>query len=195
MKRYGGHVKFIILLFAILLSFSSCNTPQKFAFPTITYGEFPFRIEYKIEGSDEIFVIEDTLICSFAGIELRPWYERLNLGKGKNLYEESLMSGQEECSFILADTEEFTVKYELGDGGYYMNDFFAIPCNRTVFVVYEGQTTTDIDPIRTDEWIEELKKYGVHIIEYTCAEPVNDNPVEYRYSSKYVSPETEWYKR
>ena len=31
--------------------------------PEITYGEFPFRLEYEIEG--ERFVIEDTLIAEF----------------------------------------------------------------------------------------------------------------------------------
>ena len=34
--------------------------------PEIRYGEFPFRLEYEING--ERFVIEDTVICEFDGI-------------------------------------------------------------------------------------------------------------------------------
>ena len=36
--------------------------------PTITYGEFPFRLEYEKNGNIE--VIEDTIICEFDGFNV-----------------------------------------------------------------------------------------------------------------------------
>jgi hypothetical protein len=34
--------------------------------PEIRYGEFPFRLEYEING--ERFIMEDTVVCEFDGI-------------------------------------------------------------------------------------------------------------------------------
>ena len=51
--------------------------------PEITRGEFPFRLEYEIDGKR--VVIEDTLICEFDGFGMnegagkyRKWKGRLN---------------------------------------------------------------------------------------------------------------------
>ena len=182
MRHYVRYVKPIILLFAILISFSSCNIPMSFGFPTITYGEFPFRVEYKLEGSDEIFVIEDTLICEFRGIKVRPRGERFSLGNGINLYEESLMSGQEE--FTIVDNDNFTVKYEMGTGGYYLKDYYSdgdFIANH--FIVYKNQSIIDDISPGENGWTEKLKNYGVYIVKYECANPV-DNNYEYRYPNK-----------
>ncbi len=53
--------------------------------PEITYGEFPFRLEYEINGERK--VIQDTLICKFDGFgsdegrgKYRKWKTRLASG-------------------------------------------------------------------------------------------------------------------
>jgi len=56
----------------IVLSFQWRAPPE----PEITYGEFPFRLEYEIDG--ERFVIEDVVIVEFMGSfrgnpTTRPW--------------------------------------------------------------------------------------------------------------------------
>lgn len=61
-------VVFAILLAILLLMITGCvamNDEEKYNIPKITYGEFPFAVEYEMDG--EKFVIEDTVICEFNG--------------------------------------------------------------------------------------------------------------------------------
>jgi len=53
-----------ILLFAgpYIANVLSPDPPK----PVVRYGEFPFRLEYEVDG--ERFVVEDTIICEFDGI-------------------------------------------------------------------------------------------------------------------------------
>ncbi|USB32453.1 hypothetical protein [Paenibacillus sp. YPG26] len=58
--------------------------------PSITYGEFPFQLEYELDGKR--MIIEDILICEFDGFgtdegrgKYRKWKQRLASGsKGEN---------------------------------------------------------------------------------------------------------------
>ena len=36
--------------------------------PEITYGEFPFRLEYRI--ADEVYVVEDVIVCEYDGVRV-----------------------------------------------------------------------------------------------------------------------------
>ena len=45
-----------------IYSFFQPTPPQ----PTIRYGEFPFRLEYEING--RVVVVEDTIMCKYKGI-------------------------------------------------------------------------------------------------------------------------------
>ena len=63
--------------------FSFGTNPPK---PEITYGEFPFRLTYELNG--EIKIIEDTVICEFDGFyslgsagKYRKWNLHLSNGK------------------------------------------------------------------------------------------------------------------
>ena len=55
--------------------------------PTVQYNEFPFRLTYELEG--EVFVVEDSVICEYAGQEFnegtgkmqRKWKARLKSEK------------------------------------------------------------------------------------------------------------------
>jgi len=81
----AGMVVLIPVLFAALIatvmslpSIFSTNPPM----PEITYGEFPFRIVYEIDGAE--MVVEDVLIAEFAGtryagsrVRARQWSGRL----------------------------------------------------------------------------------------------------------------------
>jgi len=59
---------------------------QDFLFPVIRYGEFPFHIEYKLNG--EIFSIKDTVIAEFRGhtrstkgLPIRSWRGTMQSGE------------------------------------------------------------------------------------------------------------------
>jgi hypothetical protein len=60
--------------------------------PKITYGEFPFRLTYAIDGETKI--IEDTLICEFNGFETNE-----EAGKYRK-WESHLKSGNERVTLL-----------------------------------------------------------------------------------------------
>lgn len=79
----------ILLIPLIGLFISSCLKADP-PLPEITYGEFPFKIEYEING--ELVVIEDTVICEFTGFKfswggegkMRQWKSHLASGRQGN---------------------------------------------------------------------------------------------------------------
>lgn len=58
--------RLLILLFCSLLIFAGCEVVNDKS-PLITTGEFPFLVEYEIDG--ETFIIEDTIVCEFSGFD------------------------------------------------------------------------------------------------------------------------------
>ncbi|MEC0180523.1 hypothetical protein P4H61_03305 [Paenibacillus peoriae] len=81
--------------------------------PEITYGKFPFRLEYEINGQRK--VIKDTLICEYDGIGS-------DEGRGKyRKWKERLASGNERITLLkVDDTKE--IYYSPGNANYYMGD-------------------------------------------------------------------------
>jgi hypothetical protein len=91
---------------------SGPNPPR----PEITYGEFPFRLEYEINGERK--VIQDTLICEFDGFgadeangKYRKWKDSLASG---NSFRQPLLeaNGREEITYYPG-----IAKYFMGDLG------------------------------------------------------------------------------
>ncbi|WP_312029500.1 hypothetical protein [Paenibacillus sedimenti] len=92
---------------------SEPNPPR----PEITYGEFPFRLEYVINGERK--VIQDTLICEFDGFgadeangKYRKWNDRLASG---NSFRQPLLevNGKAEISYYPG-----IARYFMGDLGH-----------------------------------------------------------------------------
>lgn len=85
--------------------------------PEITYGEFPFRLTYEVAG--ELKVIEDTIICEFAGFESRG-----TAGKYR-IWESHLKSGNERITLLSGknDDSKFEISAFYGIPDYYMGDY------------------------------------------------------------------------
>ena len=91
--------------------------------PEITYGEFPFRLEYEMNG--QIVVVEDTLICEFGGISA-------DEGRGKfRIWKSYLASGEDEILLLevanpienwKGTPRKQIIYYNPGAAGYYMGD-------------------------------------------------------------------------
>lgn len=133
-KKFGIAIGLIILIVPaliiymawpwILLNFRINSQPNP-TLPQIQYGEFPIRLVYSING--ETKVIEDTLICEFAGIGM-------NEGSGKYLkWSSRLASGESSILLLKLDSstgiaykDRITIKQEIyfdpGPAWYYMND-------------------------------------------------------------------------
>ncbi len=87
----------------------SPNPPK----PEITYGEFPFRLEYRIE--DEVIVVEDVIVCEYDGID---WDE--GNGKHRNWKKTFKNTGEEDLLVLIdGDTKIYC---SVGGADYYMGD-------------------------------------------------------------------------
>ena len=86
------------------------TTPPR---PEITYGEFPFRLEYEINGERQ--VIQDTLICEFDGFGA-------DEGRGKyRKWKDRLASGNERITLLKVDNNK-EIEFVPGSAEYYMGD-------------------------------------------------------------------------
>ena len=120
----------IIALFAVIFYFwhifgiGALTHESK---PKIKYGEFPFRLEYEINGEQKL--IEDTIICEFDG------FETVSIGEKSRKWKTYLKNEKEMTSnqIILLDLQNDDIYDELGrkvlnlyffggNGHYYMND-------------------------------------------------------------------------
>ena len=83
--------------------------------PTITYGEFPFQLQYEIAG--ELKTIDGTVICEYKGIGM-------DEASGKKRLWESRLSNSDLNRIVLLkinDLEE--IYYDPGPANFYMGDY------------------------------------------------------------------------
>ena len=178
-KKAIGIVLLILLpIVYLVLGFSgsyraSCLRPDP-PRPEITYGEFPFRIEYEING--EMVIVEDTIICEFDGFQpdwgggdkTRKWKVSFASGKKSQIYKDR--------ADLLVD-EANHIYFALGDGEYYMgDDHYAgnLPADyvpsllayKATKQLFGGWHTINIGAH------ELLNTYGIKIISYEIAPPI-----------------------
>ena len=135
--------------------------------PEITYGEFPFRIEYEING--EMVVIEDAVICEFDGFQpdwgggdkTRKWKVSFASGNKSHIFKIS--------AYVLAD-ETNQVYFACGSGAYYMGDTreyaLRLHAYKATKSFIGGWRFTDIEP---DELLD---AYGIRVISYEFSPPI-----------------------
>ena len=173
----------IVIVFIMIFCLCGCEKGYEPA-PQITEGEFPFVLEYEING--ERHIIEDTVVCKFDGYDLsdpfpftdysRTWYQ-------------SLKSGEEQKRLILQledNTESVLVKGRInteskinlfyGDGGYYLGDLEDTergPCINYVekYKTSEKVTHSEVTPL-TNEQLE--KHFAIKIIRFEFSEPIEN---------------------
>ncbi|MFX3673182.1 MAG: hypothetical protein ACE3JQ_01870 [Paenisporosarcina sp.] len=134
--------------------------------PEITYGEFPFRLEYEINGERK--VIQDTIICEYDGIGS-------NIGQGKfRKWKQRLASGNENITLLKVD-ETKEIYYPAGGADYYMDDmgeyesFEPFP-NAAIFET-DGRSTHS-GSISAEEL---LKEYNIKLISWDASQPIKNS--------------------
>jgi len=108
----------IILLIAILvgpwlllyLGISMQDNPPK---PAITYGEFPFHLEYKF--NNQLMVIDDTVIVKFDGFEFSEGSSSKYVS-----WKQTLASGNKEV--VLYKDGETSLIFSVGIENYHLED-------------------------------------------------------------------------
>ena len=155
-----------IPLFSLIIFLSTLfsSKPEK---PEITYGEFPFRLEYLHNG--ELKVVEDVLICEYDGVG---WSE--TNGKYRK-WKEHLKSGNERV--VLLKTRVIAeIYYDPGPADYYMGDYDQFSLGDTyshpfpnAVICETGLDSTDIRGIKADEL---LQWYGIRLLKWEYIEPI-----------------------
>ena len=162
----------------ILLYIGIALSPN-LAKPEITYGEFPFRLVYEING--ERIVIEDSLICEFKGFGA-------NEGTGKyRQWSKRLESGGQELILLEVDEpigkmKSWNVTYQIiyynpGSSWYYMGDIGDVVTyrhdfpNASYYEEYEdGSTMRGV--VSADEL---FSRFGIVLIDWEPSEPISND--------------------
>lgn len=174
-------IAFVSVMVVAFVSMSS-RTPA-LSYPSITYGEFPFRLEYEING--EHFVIEDVLIAKFLesirGSTFEPPIRR---------WRTTLQNNGEELRFLLMETENVTIHFTTGRSFYFMGDRNANDVTR--IQSFPGSSSSISIPIQPAIIInadgvqrsfykdsqnihELLAEYGIILISWEYAPPIENS--------------------
>lgn len=173
----------LILIFALLITsfYFSWFKDQKP--PVIQTGEFPFKVTYEVNG--ETFTIEDTVICTYNGLDHSAWF-----GKPRT-WNEYLKSRDEEKTVLLKDEnvnsvlkttridDEIRVVLHYGMGAYYMGD----PNAKSLIhgkphICYSEKYTEQPSTIHYESTKlskKDLEKYfGIKILEFQFSKPIKN---------------------
>jgi hypothetical protein len=159
--------------------------------PEIRYGEFPFRIEYEMDG--ERYIIEDTLIAEFVrssegsatSIHRRVWNSRLKSGN--------------ERIFLLKEAVNVTISFSPGFAEYFMGDLDRGRGNlnvqnqrislqpRIVVRTVDENGRPNVENILLEDAQNILAEYGILLISWKLTEPVVNSirDINKRYQRKW----------
>lgn len=136
--------------------------------PVYTYGEFPFELQYEMDGN--IKTIKDVIICEYKGIEIneasgkyRKWESRI-LSNNSNRITLFQVSGSEE------------IYYNPGPPGFYMGDYnneynYDFPNAR--FIKYNEYNSGYQDGVISAE--ELYSKYKIKLLKWEVASPIQNS--------------------
>ena len=163
----------LLLFLAICILLSGCNIGRDVREPVIKEKEFPIYFKYtvdQLEDSNPI-VIEDVYECSYIGITdfLIPVITGYRSWRGdfKNGY---WINNRQ---IVLFSNGKLTISYCLGSPGYYMDNDNSYQRSDPYWSVRRTLESGE----RTSENVEhpdQLKQYGVTIIDYTVPEPIEN---------------------
>ncbi len=176
----GGVALIGLLYFGFLFftAFGGLNFLISVPKPEITYGEFPFKLTYELNG--EIKTIEDIVICEFDGFEVIG-----EAGKYRK-WKTSLKSGNERVTLLdlrpLKEVNEFGQRmlemfFSYGSGEYYMGDEqrYSLKPEIRDYIEYEYKNadgTTGGSSYKADVAYE---KYKIRLISWDTAPPIQNN--------------------
>jgi len=170
---FGG-ICIMPYLFGVTGAFSIFyDNPPK---PKIKYGEFPFRIEYSVNGETKI--IEDIVICEYTGVKSSG-----TAGK-RNTWKKYLKSGMEEVVLFYEenDTESYKITLNIGRPEYYMDDskyykeFYEqeLLIDNLLLTKVIKKAFKDTSTSRTISQEESMQMYGLEIISMNFSEPIDN---------------------
>lgn len=144
--------------------------------PEITYGEFPFRLTYELNG--ETKVIEDIIVCEFDGFKVEG--ENGKYRKWKTY----LKSGSERITLLdvrqLGEKDDFNhtileLFFSYGNGEYYMGDEYSqSKAEISTYVEYMYQNVDGTIGYSAFKAEEAYEKFNIRLISWEAAEPIQN---------------------
>jgi len=165
----------IILLPTVKMLFiggAALLTPKSTA-PTITYGEFPFRIELEYDG--ERIIKEDTIICEYQGLfptGIGPMYRKWDKWYGSEANEKNTTTLH--ILKIKSDYGEGYVNLYFGHDSaeYLMGDTKGFDVQKTYPQIGISANEECLKPFKDDK--ELLEHYGIKIISIEETPPIKN---------------------
>ncbi|MEF2245375.1 hypothetical protein [Paenibacillus sp. IITD108] len=145
----------------LYIGLSSTEDPPK---PFYTYGEFPFYLEYEING--QVIIVEDTVIVKYDGFGLSEG------SGGKYIqWKQTLASGNEEVVIFKGDKGEESLKLlsTVRRENYHLEDELSNLDTITPSVIKEVGAMTSLKPISDDELLTE---YKIRMIKFEFGDPL-----------------------
>ena len=153
---------FVVFPWAMMaLGITLLPNPPK---PEITYGEFPFRLEYEINGKR--IIVEDTFVCEYDGIGI-------NEGEGKFRKWKGYLSSNGGDSVLLVTDDTRMIYLFVGSAEYYMGDEKypeKRPLTPRIYMVKLSDMDTSI--FSQDELLD---YYNIKLISWSFTEPIVNN--------------------
>ena len=172
----------VVLLISIVLiglHFEFRAAPE----PKITYGEFPFRLEYEVEGQRH--TIENTVVVefvgSFRGNMTTPASRRWSMSLLNESVDKEIEQGYR---FLLKEVGEVRIVFSPGQAAYFMGDPKPIESSLDpdASLIRFGPNISIRNPdneslvttIRVEEAHELLSEYGITIINWKYTPPIEN---------------------
>ena len=130
--------------------------------PAITHGEFPFWVEYEIDG--ERFVVEDVFIAEFDGFGR-------NLGQGAYRRWNGWLKGSGSDAVLLLVDGEKRIYATVGSAEFYMNDE-RWPRERPLIPRLIITLPNEQGGIRTSSSEELFEPYNIRLVDWQLSEPI-----------------------
>jgi len=142
--------------------------------PQITYHEFPFHIEYMING--ERIVIDNALICEYEGSEIL-WIGSTYVRSWKLEFKQYDVAVTPLDDIVLYCDDNIIIYYAFGSASYYMGDkdnpSRYLPSFRINDMINGDQKNNYAkDSYSIDQ--EKLLDYGIEIIDFVPPEPIEN---------------------
>ena len=181
-----------VVIFGIFSPFMSpmdCSTYTPYILintvPEIKYGEFPFRLEYEING--QAIVIEDTIICKHNGHSGGNWWSNWNASLTSGEQEKFSWTMYNQAIYLKIDDVN-NICFLLGSADHYMGlyKFYNVLGNEHDYDSYQVRafqivgsdfpvSATGAQLISDDEL---LNKYGIRIISWEPSPPIENSIAE-----------------
>jgi len=170
----------IVVTFITILAVAYYFENQAPSEPEITYGEFPFRLEYEIDG--ERFVIEDIVIAEFEGsfrgnVTTRPsrrWSTTLSHSERW----ENLSVGTR-YTFLLKEFGDVRITFQPGEARYFLGDLTiagGVPVvgDGPRVVIRNRNHTPRYTRVRVEDAHELLAEHDITLISWEYTLPIEN---------------------